>query len=62
MHRTSSSSITAPLEKLGCGHDLLAVFWHKVRILWRKSIGVSTKVLSKLHLALREGNDMHDTH
>src|SRR4026207_1201884 len=34
--RTSSSSITAPLDQLGCGHDLLVVFWHKVRILWRK--------------------------
>src|SRR6185312_7035777 len=31
--RTSSSSITAPLDQLGCGHDLLIVFWHKVRIL-----------------------------
>ena len=34
--RTSSSSITAPLDQLGCGHDLLVVFWHNVRILWRK--------------------------
>ena len=34
--RTSSSSITAPLVKIGCEHDLLAVFRHKVRILWRK--------------------------
>ena len=49
-------------QKFGYGHVLLAVFRHKVRILWRKPTGVSTKVLSKLHLALREGNDMHDTH
>ena len=41
--RTSSSSITAPLDQLGCGHDLLVVFWHKVRILRRKSTRVEYK-------------------